>query len=449
MKIKKVRQSSFKNLASIAVSADSISIIKTPKAFKQALLELIEQAKHRIYLTALYLQDDESGAEVLHALYRAKQKNPALEIKVFVDFLRAQRGLMGKPESIGNVRLYRECAKQYEHQIDILGVPIKSKEVFGVLHLKGFFFDEQLLYSGASLNDIYLHKEERYRYDRYHLINNENVTNSMVNFLENYLVDSPSVKSLTQDYIPHKKQLKHLIRKLKSRLRRASYQFDATKISNEKNIAITPMIGFGGRNKLNQAIYELVKNTNKELSIYTPYFNLPSKISRAVRRLLKNNKSVSLVVGDKKANDFYIPPHEPFNRIGVVPYVYESNLRKFIKRHQAFIDKGLLNIYLWCHDDNSFHLKGMSSDQTNYLITGHNINPRAWRLDIENGLIIQDEQQQLKQQFEQEHQQILTHTRRITHFSEIETIADYPEDASKLMKSVKRAKLDSILNRLL
>ncbi len=445
----KRRQSVTEKLNYISVPADKISILETPLEFKAKLLDLIKNAKHRIYLTALYLQDDDSGAEILHALYQAKQKNPQLDVKLLVDFLRAQRGLMGKPESIGNVRLYRECAQAYEHPIDILGVPIKTKEVFGVLHLKGFIFDDQLLYSGASLNDMYLQKNSRYRYDRYHIVKSKNLTDSMTKLLNNYLVTSPSVKSLTDDNIPQKSQLKYLIKKLKGRLKRASYQFKLSTDLDAKSVAITPLIGFGIRNQLNKVIYELVKNTREELTIYTPYFNLPSKINRTVRRLLKNNKTVNLVVGDKQANDFYIPKDEPFNKIGVVPYVYENNLRKFIKRHQGFIDNKLLNIYLWRHQDNSFHLKGISSDQKNYLITGHNINPRAWRLDIENGLLIQDNQQDLKSDFDKEHNRILTHTKRIEHFSEIETVADYPEAASKLMRSVKRAKLDSILNRLL
>lgn len=38
--------------------------------------------------------------------------------------------------------------------------------------LKEFVIDNTVLYSGASLNDVYLHRHERYRLDRYHLIRN-------------------------------------------------------------------------------------------------------------------------------------------------------------------------------------------------------------------------------------------------------------------------------------
>jgi CDP-diacylglycerol--serine O-phosphatidyltransferase len=56
--------------------------------------------------------------------------------------------------------------------VPIYGVPVQSREWMGVMHLKGFVIDDALLYSGASINDVYLHRFDRYRLDRYHLIEN-------------------------------------------------------------------------------------------------------------------------------------------------------------------------------------------------------------------------------------------------------------------------------------
>ncbi|SPX41721.1 phosphatidylserine synthase [Haemophilus influenzae] len=49
-------------------------------------------------------------------------------------------------------------------RICFFGVPINTREVFGVLHVKGFVFDDTVLYSGASINNVYLHQFEKYRY---------------------------------------------------------------------------------------------------------------------------------------------------------------------------------------------------------------------------------------------------------------------------------------------
>ena len=438
-------------LPHINIPADKLSIIEDTASFREALFALIKSAKKRIYLTALYLQDDEAGQAVMEALYQAKQNNPELDIKVFVDYLRAQRGLMGHAESIGNVRLYREFAEKYTHSIEVLGVPVKTKEVLGVLHLKGFVVDDKLLYSGASINNIYLQQADRYRYDRYHLVESQRLTDSFVLFLQSYLAKSNAVKQLNDVGLPSKKQLKPSIKQLKKNLRVGDYLFKSdTKAVSAEEIALTPLIGFGGRkNPLNRTIYELIRTVQNEATIFTPYFNLPNNINRVVRRVLKKGKRVEIIIGDKTANDFYIPIDQEFNKIGIVPYVYETNLRQFVKRNQKYVDAGLLNIYLWRHEENSFHLKGLSCDDERYLLTGHNLNPRACKLDLENGIFLNDPHKNLKDQFAHEKKIILTHTKRISHFEDIEQIKDYPEAASKLMRSVKRAKLDSILNRLL
>ena len=111
--------------------------------------------------------------------------------------------------------------------------------------------------------------------------------------------------------------------------------------------------------------------------ICTPYFNLPSALVRIISRLLRDGKQVEIIIGDKTANDFYIPPEEPFKIIGGLPYLYEINLRRFMQRLQRFSDSEQLTIRLWKDDDNTYHLKGMWVDNQWQLITGNNLNPRA------------------------------------------------------------------------
>ncbi len=247
------------------------------------------------------------------------------------------------------------------------------------------------------------------------------------------------------------KQLRTAIRRQKRNLRKAEYQLQPDSIADfDDDLKLIPLTGFGRhKNKLNKAIYLLIQQTAKEVVIFTPYFNFPGKVRKAVKRLLKQNKKVTIVVGDKKANDFFIPEHETFSKTGVLPYIYESNLKRFVKSYQKFIDAGLLAVHLWRNGGNSFHLKGINSDQTDYLITGHNINPRAWRLDLENGILIRDPQQFLQQKFNNELLQVMKNCRKIDHFDDFEKPDDYPDKVKKLLKKMKRARLDRILNQLL
>ena len=437
------------HLPNLAVDADRVEVLYSARAFKQRLLELIAAAQTRIYLVALYLQDDEAGREILGALYQAKQDNPALDVRLYVDFHRAQRGLIGHQGQGGNHLMYQEFAARHEHPIPVYGVPVKGRELLGVLHLKGFVFDDVVLYSGASLNDIYLHQQDRYRFDRYHQITDAKLADCMVDYVDRLFDSNPAVPLLSQPEIPRARQLRHAIRQFKQQMRRARYEFDdVTRRSGQ--VAVTPLAGLGKfGNRLNRAIRHLLRGTREKLFICTPYFNLPKPLARDIQALLKKGVEVTLVIGDKTANDFYIPPEEPFRTIGGLPYLYETNLRRFARANQTFIYQGRLNIMLWHHERNSYHLKGLFVDDDLAMITGNNLNPRAWGLDLENGLLLQDPERLLQARFEAEKASILEHCRRLEHFSEIEELEDYPAPVQKLLKRVARTRANVLLKRLL
>lgn len=436
-------------LPKIAQRPDQLETLLDAMTFRERLLHEIAHAQHRIYLVALYLQNDDAGRTILDALYDAKQKNPSLDVKVLVDWHRAQRGLIGADKSDGNAALYREYAEKYPHKIDVLGVPVRNREVFGVLHLKGFVFDDTVVYSGASLNDVYLAQHDRYRYDRYHVINSKNLADCMADFIGNTLVASDAVTCLAQPNRPDVKVLKPAIRDLRARLQNASYQFLSEPI-NEDQIGLTPMVGLGKKkNLLNIQICRLIASAEEELIICTPYFNPPRSVTREIRRALRRGVHVTIIVGDKTANDFYIPPSEPFKTISGLPYLYEMNLRNFARRNEAAIAKRQLKIHLWKHDDNSFHLKGIWVDRSYMLLTGNNLNPRAWKLDLENAILLHDKQKLLETEAQREIEKILEHTQLIGSYKQIDNLDAYPPQVKKLLKRIKRIKADHLLNQIL
>ncbi|GIU25526.1 CDP-diacylglycerol--serine O-phosphatidyltransferase [Shewanella colwelliana] len=433
-------------LGGIALQPDAIRWLLTPAALKAELLQQIAKAKFAITIAALYLEDDEAGREILTALMEAKANNPQLDVTVLVDFHRARRGLIGHKGDSGNYFMYRKVIEAAKHPIKILGVPVKSREFMGVLHLKGFIIDDTVIYSGASLNNIYLHQGDKYRFDRYHVIESAELARSMRQMVQDYIVGDKAVTSLTQPKESEQLPDKQDVRTLKARLAKAKYDFKPTKIGNR----ITPVIGLGRkRNKLNKLVIDLVSQSSKSLFICTPYFNPPYILSRALSKHLKQGKRIDIVVGDKTSNDFFIPPEETFSTIGALPYMYEQSLRKFAKRQQWAIESGQLNIHLWKHGRNSYHLKGISADNRLHLITGSNLNPRAWALDLENGLLLQDESNAWTDKFEQEQQHILEHTERLYHYSQLETLNDYPAPVRKIMNRIRRLKADFLLRRIL
>lgn len=436
-------------MPTIALESDQFEVLLSAKDFRTRLIDEIRQAKLRIYIAALYLEDDDAGREILTELYNAKQSNPELDIAICVDWHRAQRGLIGAETSEGNAALYKEFSQKYQHKIPVYGVPVRGREVFGVLHLKGFIVDNTVLYSGASLNNIYLHYQDKYRFDRYHVICNQNLADSMVHFIQSEMLAHPAVNRLCTTDKPKTKELKQAIRQFRSSLSQAKYQFIDEPIS-EQQVALTPLVGLGKRrNRLNQKINQLIASAKEEIFICTPYFNFPKSVAKEVKKAIKRGVKVSIVVGDKTANDFYIPPEKEFKTIAGLPYLYELNLRRFAKANEANMASRKLSLYLWKHDKNSYHLKGMWIDKKYMLLTGNNLNPRAWSLDLENALLLQDPNGKLTDKFEQEMENILEHTSLVGSYRHLDKVDTYPTDVQRLLRKITRVKADKVLQRIL
>jgi CDP-diacylglycerol--serine O-phosphatidyltransferase len=370
---------------------------------------------------------------------------------VFVDFHRAQRGLIGDKSGQGNRDFYLEVASQYSESIPVYGVPVKRKELMGVWHFKGMIFDNTLLYTGASINDIYLHQAEKYRLDRYYQIQSPALCESFCQFLQQTFVKSELSPQLNVATLPNKLQIKNKIFKLKALLKTVRFNFYAQQpepLADE--LSVVPLIGFGRRkNQLNQQIRETIRLSKKNLLIFTPYFNLPKPIMRDLRSALKRGVEVTIIIGDKKANDFFIADEDKFSTIGIIPYIYETLLKAFLKRQQKYIDNKLLKVRLWQHESNSFHLKGIVADERWHILTGNNLNPRAWGLDLENGLLIDDAKQKLLPTLTDELAVINQHTQLISSYLQLESQDQYPEKPKKLLKKLRMAQIDRLLKLFL
>lgn len=449
-------QQNINRLFCLPLQAEQVDFLHSPAEFKAEIIQLIRQAKSRIYITALYWQKDEAGQEILAEIYRAKENNPELDVKILVDWHRAQRNLLGAEKSATNADWYCEQRSifQLNNEANIfLGVPVNSREVFGVLHIKGFVFDDTVLYSGASINNVYLHQANKYRYDRYHKITHSELANAMVNFVQQYLLKSDAVYPLDIQDRPTTKSIRVEIKEFRRTLAmEAKYTLFGATLLEERLDKLNISLLFGlskYNNQLNHIIESLFDVVEQKLIICTPYFNFPRPLQRKLSALLKKGKKVEIIVGDKTANDFYIPPSEPFKIVGALPYLYESNLRQFSKKFEAAINQGLLTIRTWKDGDNSYHLKGVWIDNKYILLTGNNLNPRAWRLDAENGLLIQDPNQQLRAQVEQELTCIRQHTQVLNHYTELEERTQYPLPVQKLLRKFSRIKADKLIKMIL
>lgn len=429
--------------------ATAIEVLDGPVGFRHSLLQQIAQATRRIVIVALYLQDDEAGREVLDALYAAHAQRPELQVSVFVDWHRARRGLIGKRKSAGNADMYREYAERHGPGVAIYGVPVQNRELFGVLHLKGFVFDDTVIYSGASLNDVYLARHQRYRLDRYHVLRHGGLADAMAGFVQRHFIGNPAVNRLDMQPLPSTRMLQPAIRQLRQSLQHAHYEVPREE-PGEGEVAVTPLAGLGRvGNLLDDSLLALLRSARERVILLTPYFNLPRPVRVVIGQLLRRGCRIDIMVGDKTANDFYIPPGQPFKTIGLLPYLYENNLRRFARAHRRQIDSGQLNIHLWRDGDNSYHLKGLFVDDDVAVLTGNNFNPRAWALDLENGLLLRDPARLLHARHQAEWAALQHHATRLTDFHALESPRQYPAVVRKNLRRLNRTRLDRLVNRLL
>lgn len=438
-------------MPTLSQSVDHIETLYCPKVFRSTLLQLITQATRRICLVALYLEKDEAGQAVLSALYQAKKRHPELDICVLVDWHRAQRGRIGVKTESNNADWYREMAeKNSDVFLPVCGVPVNTREALGVMHLKGTIIDNTVIYSGAGINNVYLHQGDKYRYDRYQLIKNAQLAGIMLDYLKKHILSSHAVQLLNTGENRKISEIKNQVQRFRLSLRQARYAVSENMpYASHDGLSVTPLVGLGKKNMLNKTIENLLSSTQEELRICTPYFNLPCSIKRHITRLLKEGKKVQIIVGDKTANDFYTPPDQPFKMISTLPYLYEINLGRFLKRMQPYLDKGNLVVRLWKHEDHSFHIKGIWVDNQWQLLTGNNLNLRAWHFDLENAILIQDPKQELGQQRMKELACIQKHTKVVNHHLELDSIQQYPLKVRTLIRRLCRIRIDRLINRIL
>jgi CDP-diacylglycerol--serine O-phosphatidyltransferase len=442
------RRSTLAALRGFALPGDAITILPTAADYRRCLLEKIASAIQRIYVVALYLQQDEAGQEILDALYAAKAANPALDVVVLVDWFRAQRGLIGAGRQAGNSTWYQAQNLEYDEEVPVYGVPVQTRELFGVLHLKGSVIDDCVIYSGASINNVYLHKQDKYRLDRYHVLHSKALADTFQNMVQRDILPSSAVHRLDLPSPPTSRSLRSEIRAFRNHLKRTTYD-TPDGVEQNGELRVIPLLGVGPRNPLNRTIIDLIAASKTRLTICTPYFNVPLAVKREINRALKRGVRVDIIIGDKTANDFFIPADEPFKVISALPYLYEISLRRFAQKHQGDIAKHKLNLHLWKHGDNTFHLKGMWIDDRYTLLTGNNLNPRAFNLDLENGLLIDDPKGEWITPRETELDQLMLNTHRVGKYDELDTLNEYPVAVRTFLRRVSRVRAERLLYRIL
>ncbi|WFC99505.1 CDP-diacylglycerol--glycerol-3-phosphate 1-phosphatidyltransferase [Malassezia yamatoensis] len=166
-------------LPRFAVDSASVLRIETPRQFYGLLKTKILQAKHRIFLSTLYVGKEEH--ELAHYLYEALSRRSDLQVIILMDAMRATRE---SPHNVSSASLLVHLAGLFPDQVDIrlYATPLlrpdspkarligkRFNEGFGLQHMKIYGFDNDVIMSGANLSrDYFTRRKDRYMMIRRH-----------------------------------------------------------------------------------------------------------------------------------------------------------------------------------------------------------------------------------------------------------------------------------------
>lgn len=70
-------------------------------------------------------------------------------------------------------------------------------------------------------------------------------------------------------------------------------------------------------------------------------------------------------------------------------------------------------------------------------------------IDLENAVLIHDPNQEMQEQRQHELDCIRTHTKIVSHYRELDSIQTYPIKVKKLIRRLRRIRVDRLISRIL
>ena len=105
----------------------------------------------------------------------------------------------------------------------------------------------------------------------------------MQHFVQHDLIEAKAVHRLDLPSLPTTRSLRSAIGNLRSHLKKASYDTTQGTVGHF-GLSVSPLLGVGKNNPLNRVVCELIASSQQQLTICTPYFNLPLPVTREINR---------------------------------------------------------------------------------------------------------------------------------------------------------------------
>ncbi|KAL1664199.1 hypothetical protein GGF50DRAFT_55304 [Schizophyllum commune] len=402
-----------------AVPPNQIQVLSQPKDFYALLLDMIQRAERRVFLSSLYIGSEEK--ELVPSLRKVLHKKPLLHVYLQLDLNRSTRPgnstaqflqplLEEYPERV-HVSLFRS-----PHLRGVLAkvVPPRFNEGWGTWHAKIYGADDDVMISGANLNTSYFTD----RQDRYiHFSRQPHVAEYCFDFLQTVssfsfklLPSSSPIRTsehphsigdalLWPDASTHPHHIHHKAQMALTTLQETYRHRPVASDDSTPQVLIFPVIQagqFGVREEEN-ALALLFKHlqlfgseTGQRplVDLTSGYFGL----YRPYQELILANKNVdcSVIAASPKANGFY----GSSGISGRIPEGYTLFEQRFMRAvRQAGRQTGV-QLHEWHREGWTYHAKGIWVSPTPTeppvltLFGSTNLNSRSAHIDTELSFIM-------------------------------------------------------------
>ncbi|KAM5532317.1 hypothetical protein V8D89_013996 [Ganoderma adspersum] len=140
-----------------------------PRVFYRTLLNMIRNARHRVFLSSLYIGHED--VELINTIHESLRDNPSLHVYLHLDLNRSTR-----PGPDSPARVLLPLLQQHPDRVHVYLfrspklkglmariVPPRFNEGWGTWHPKIYGADDTLIISGANLNTSYFsNRQDRY-----------------------------------------------------------------------------------------------------------------------------------------------------------------------------------------------------------------------------------------------------------------------------------------------
>ncbi|XP_075244531.1 putative CDP-diacylglycerol--glycerol-3-phosphate 3-phosphatidyltransferase [Convolutriloba macropyga] len=411
------------------INANNVEVLQSPGEYYNAILSNIEAARSRIALSSLYLGTEPKSEMIPRMIGQKQKENSSLIVDLLFDYNRSMR-LKQTTEMLANY-INLNVANCYLYHSSYLNrhkkslAPKRWNEIFGVLHIKSYIFDDVCILSGANLSEEYFDN----RQDRYVVIRNQKLCDFMhelIRTIQQFSFrlnqdGSTSLKSTIS--LPWKqpqrfrRQSSVILRKYmdETEFNRKNQKTDEHEFSSDTTIEAFLQAPEQKIDTYSRSIEPFMESIlpSEKLYVASGYFNLSNSLTNAM--LACKAKSVDILACSRECNGFKTAK----GPAGYVPDMYECVLHKFVQRLEERKSKKCdFSIYEYYRQKWTYHAKGMwifsplpqeakNQNQntlrcTSTLIGSANFGMRSQFRDLELQFLIRTKNEQLQLKLDQE-----------------------------------------------